>query len=336
MNILKKVLTFGEIMLRFSTEVGELLQHSNHLNVCYGGGEANVAVNLANFGIPVSHATKVPANSLGQAVKHHFMKYGVKLDVIIEGGNRLGTYYLESGVGQRAASVVYDRADSSFATMTELEWDLEELFHDVQLFHISGIVPAISEAWAELTIDLIKFAKSKGVKVSFDVNFRGKMWRYDRAVPTLAKIFPLVDYCSAGRMDAKFLMALDIDVENDTAETYYAKMSAAYPNIELFYATERTSISSSHNKLQGQIWREGKVTYSEVFEINPIVDRVGGGDAYTAGILYGLLTGKADQYTVSFATAASSLKHTINGDCNQFGIEIVESFMENRTGKIVR
>lgn len=329
-----KVLTLGEIMLRFSTTVGELLPHANHFHAHYGGGEANVAVNLANFGTDVAFATKIPSNPLGEAVKHHLSKYGVKTDRILTGGNRLGTYYLESGIGQRAASVVYDRADSSFAQVTELEWDIDALFADVTLFHISGIVPAISERWGELILELIHAAKARNIKVSFDVNYRGRMWGYERAIPTLAKIFPLVDYCSAGAMDAKFLMG--IESKTETIEDYYEKMSELYPNIEVFYATKRTNISSSHNKLQGMIWRAGKIQYSPEFEINPIVDRVGGGDAFTAGVLYGLIEGKPDDYTVTFATAASSLKHTIHGDCNQFGVEVVENFMENRTGQIVR
>ena len=190
-----KVVTLGEIMLRFSTQSTERLSQSNSLAVHYGGGEANVAISLANYQHDTYFASKVPENALGEAVKKHLRQYNVKTDYLKTGGQRLGTYYVESGIGQRAASVVYDRAGSSFAQMDCKEWRFDELFAGVDLFHISGITPALSSAWADQTLQLIKAAKARGVKVSFDINYRGKLWTQQEASAVIQSILPYVDYC---------------------------------------------------------------------------------------------------------------------------------------------
>ncbi|WP_291292141.1 sugar kinase [Enterococcus sp.] len=330
------ILTLGEIMLRLSTPVGERIAHSSAFAAHYGGGEANVAISLANFGHQVSFASKVPENALGDAVLHHLRSYGVDCRHLLRGGSRLGTYYIETGVGERAARVVYDRAGSSFAQMADNEWS-EELFDGVDIFHLSGITPALSSTWRKLLVTLIKEAKAAGCKISFDINYRGKLWSTDEARVYLQEVLPYVDYCSAGKLDAQVFMDIPAAEKEEADDSYYyQEMHRKYPNIKLFYATNRQVFSASHNQLTGSLWHEGNYVVSATHEIHPIVDRVGGGDAFSAGILHGLLTNKADQAIIDFATAASALKHTIHGDCNQFTEAEVTEFLAVGSGKIIR
>jgi 2-dehydro-3-deoxygluconokinase len=331
------IVTFGEIMLRLSTITGTHFSNAGSFQAHYGGAEANVAVNLANFDHDVAFASKVPDNALGLAAKRHLQKYGVKTKEMLFGGNRLGTYYLDSGVGERSSAVIYDRANSSFASVQEKEWDFNQLFENATILHVSGITPALSEQLADITLDMVKEAKKRNIKVSFDINFRSKLWNHDQASRVISKILPYVDYCSAGKMDAIYLLGIP---ENQSGEAdtdyYYQKMHEKYSNIEVFYSTKREVHSATSNSLQGTLWKDGKTYVSKVHKLEPIVDRVGGGDAFSAGILHGLLTGADLYYTVSFATAYSSLKHTIYGDCNPFTIKEVENLMENGTAKINR
>jgi 2-dehydro-3-deoxygluconokinase len=331
------IVTFGEIMLRLSTITGTHFSNAGSFQAHYGGAEANVAVNLANFDHDVAFASKVPDNALGLAAKRHLQKYGVKTKEMLFGGNRLGTYYLDSGVGERSSAVIYDRANSSFASVQEKEWDFNQLFENATILHVSGITPALSEQLVDITLDMVKEAKKRNIKVSFDINFRSKLWNHDQASRVISKILPYVDYCSAGKMDAIYLLGIP---ENQSGEAdtdyYYQKMHEKYSNIEVFYSTKREVHSATSNSLQGTLWKDGKTYVSKVHKLEPIVDRVGGGDAFSAGILHGLLTGADLYYTVSFATAYSSLKHTIYGDCNPFTIKEVENLMENGTAKINR
>ncbi|MFP7299160.1 sugar kinase [Neobacillus niacini] len=334
---MSKVLTFGEIMLRLSTSPGTHFSNIVSFQAHYGGAEANVAVNLANFGYDVAFASKVPDNALGLSVKRHLQKYGVNTKPLLLGGNRLGTYYLDSGVGERSSAVIYDRANSSFASVQEMEWDFEQLFENVDILHLSGITPALSEKLAEISLRLVKEAKKRDIKVSFDINFRSKLWNHDQASRTLAKILPYVDYCSAGKMDAIYLLGIpENQTEQDDTDYYYQKMHEKYNNIEVFYSTKREVHSATSNSLQGTLWKDGKTYVSKVHKLEPIIDRVGGGDAFSAGILHGLVTGADLNYTVSFASAYSGLKHTIYGDCNPFAIRDVENLMENGSAKINR
>ncbi|WP_270659799.1 sugar kinase [Enterococcus thailandicus] len=332
-----KVITIGEIMLRLSTHQGTRLAQSDALMVQYGGGEANVAISLANYGHESYFASKVPDNSLGDAVSKHLNRYGVHTDYLLYGGDRLGSYYVESGIGQRATTVIYDRAYSSFAQMQAIEWLPETLFSKADIFHVSGITPALSPAWRRLTLELMKSAKRQGCKVSFDINFRSKLWTQQEAGEALAELFPYVDYCSAGEMDALHLMAIEECPEGQSELSYYyQKMQEKYPNIQLFYSTKREVTSASVNTLVGTLWVNDNYYESLLYPINPIVDRVGGGDAFCGGILHGILTKIAPQVLIEFATAASALKHTVEGDCNQFSEQEVKQFMNNQSGKIIR
>ncbi|WP_449621761.1 PfkB family carbohydrate kinase [Robertmurraya sp. Marseille-Q9965] len=332
-----KVVTLGEIMLRLSTDSGVRIAQTDYLHAHYGGGEANVAISLANYGHEVYFASKVPENALGEGVRKHLNRYGVRTDFLLTGGPRMGTYYMEAGIGERAASVIYDRAGSSFAAMTENEWVTEDLFENVDIFHISGITPALSDNWKETTVKLIKLAKSAGCKISFDINYRGKLWTQKEAGETLANILPYVDYCSAGKMDALYLLGISEYIGSDNELIYYYReIHKQFPNISVLYSTRREVISASSNKLVGTLWANQTYYESQVHFMNPIVDRVGGGDAFSGGILHGILVQKTDQEIINFATAASALKHTVHGDCNQFSESEVESFLETGSGKIIR
>ncbi|GHU38417.1 2-dehydro-3-deoxygluconokinase [Bacilli bacterium] len=336
---MSKVITLGEILARFSTTAGSRLASVDHMRVDYGGGEANVAVSLANFGHEVSFASKVPENALGEGVKRHLKANSVSTRFLLQGGPRMGTYYMEAGVGERGAAVFFDRAGSSFATMAELEWHLPDLFSGVDIFHISGIVSAVSVQWREMAIELVKAAKAAGCIVSFDVNYRGKMWTQAECGAVIQKILPYVDYCSAGHMDARYLLGIP-EAPADVANVlvyYYEKMHQMFPNIKLFYATKRDVVSASHNRLTGAIWHqtEGLVT-SKTHEINPVIDRVGGGDAFSGGVLHGILSGWTLQESIDFGTAASALKHTVHGDTNLFSEKEVSDFLAAGSGAIQR
>ncbi len=330
-----KILTIGEIMLRLSTETGVRLSQASSFGVHYGGGEANVAVSLANYQHQVTFASKVPDNSLGEAVEKHLNAYGVNTDFLLKGGPRLGTYYLESGVSVRAANVIYDRALSSFSLMKKSEWDLEDLFAGAELFHISGITAALSDDWAALTLRLVQYAKDHKILVSFDINYRGKLWSQKRAGEVIQTILPYVDYCSAGEKDAIYLLGI-AQKEAAGVDHYYQEMSKLFPAIQVFYSTKRMVHSASFHELQGTLWKDGQYFESANYQMDQIVDRVGGGDAFAGGVLHKLLEGSSGQQIIDFGTAASVLKHTVHGDCDQFSVQEVESFLENGSGVILR
>lgn len=332
-----KIVTLGEIMMRLSTTAGTRLFQTEQFSVHYGGAEANVAVSLANFGHHVFFASKVPENPLGNAVKKHLQKYGVHTDYLLTGGKRLGTYYVEAGVGNRGTQVVYDRTDSSFAEVKQLQWP-KTLFKEAELFHISGITPALSKEWEELTLALIKQAKAEKCKVSFDINYRSKLWSQKEASESLKKILPYVDYCSAGALDARYLLNVPKyqGEDQEALPYYYQQMQKQFPNISVFYSTKRKINSASANRLQGTYWTNDWYYESDRHQIEPIVDRIGGGDAFSAGILHGILTKQTPQSIVDFATAASVLKHTVSGDCNQFTEAEVKQYLALGSKKIVR
>ncbi|PAE12229.1 2-dehydro-3-deoxygluconokinase [Niallia circulans] len=332
-----KIVTLGEIMLRLSTDSGVRIAQADTFRAHYGGGEANVAISLANFGHDVYFASKIPDNGVGKGVEKHLNRYSVHTDFLLIGGSRLGTYYVEAGIGERAANVIYDRAGSSFAEMTESEWKKEELFNNVDIFHISGITPALSSSWKKTTISLIEAAKEAGCKISFDVNYRGKLWSQKEAGETISEILPLVDYCSAGKLDAIYLLGIPESTGQDNELVYYyQEIQKKFPAISVLYSTKRTVLSASSNELIGTLWMSDNYYESQKHVINPIVDRVGAGDAFSGGVLHGILAQRNPQEIIDFATAASALKHTIHGDCNQFSEPEVNSFLLAGSGKINR
>ncbi|MEH7503563.1 sugar kinase [Neobacillus drentensis] len=337
---MKKVVTLGEIMLRLSTQAGERLSQANQLMMHYGGGEANVGVSLSHFGYDVYFVSKIPNNPLGLGVKRHLQSHGVHTEYLVTGGERLGTYYLETGIGERSAKVTYDRKYSSFSKLLVEELDFDEIFKDAALFHLSGITPALSARLQEVALIALQKAKEHGVMTSFDCNYRASLWSHQEAAEAFQSLLPYVDICFCGELDAIYLLGIEQAPDTLTREEklvfYYKKIKEIYPNIHYMSSTFRDVHSASSNDLQGTLFVDGSLYVSEKHAINPIADRVGGGDAFAAGILYGLLETLSPQSSVSFAAAASALKHTIYGDCNTFTFEEVFQFAENGSGKILR
>ncbi len=337
---MKKIITFGELLLRLSTTMGERTVQANQLTMHYGGAEANVAVSLSNFGHAAHFVSKLPNNPLGNAAERHLRQYGVDTSHILRGGERLGTYYLETGVGERSAQVTYDRKYSSISELTKEEIDFDEIFQGATLFHVSGITPALSPALQELTLLALQKAKYYGLMTSFDFNYRSKLWSQKEAADAITPLLQYVDICSCGELDAVHL--LGIEEATDSLDKvlklqyYYDQIQEMYPNITYMSSTFRQVFSASANTLQGNLYTDGVLYHSKVHHIEPIVDRVGGGDAFAAGILHGIMEEQPPEQIVSFATAASALKHTVHGDCNVFSVDEVNGFIENGSGRIIR
>lgn len=327
-------------MLRLSTQTGERLSQANQLTMHYGGGEANVGVSLSHFGYDAYFVSKIPNNSLGLGVKRHLQSHGVRTDYLLTGGERLGTYYLETGIGERSAKVTYDRKFSSFSKLQVEELDFDEIFKDAALFHLSGITPALSANLQEVALIALQKANEHGVMTSFDCNYRASLWSHQEAAIVFQTLLPYVNICFCGELDAIYLLGIeqadDILQREEKLVFYYEKIKELYPNIQYMCSTFRDVHSASSNLLQGTLFVDGNLYVSKKHTIESIVDRVGGGDAFAAGILFGLLEKLKPQTTVSFATAASALKHTVHGDCNPFTFIEVLQFSENGSGKISR
>lgn len=334
---MSKVVTLGEIMLRLSTSIGMRINRADNFDANYGGSEANVAISLANYGHETYFLSKIPDNSLGEGVINHLRRYGVSTKYLVKSIGRLGTYYLETGVGQRSSKVIYDRAGSSFSNVTKNEWSKADIFKNVDVFHVSGITPAISVEWTKLIIELIQDAKNNGCKISFDINYRSNIWSRDEAGAAMKRILPFVDYCSLGKMDALYILGVsEYQGSDNELFYYYHEVSKKYPNIEIMYSTKRIVYAADNNDLVGTIWKNGKYFESKKHSISTIVDRVGGGDAFSGGVLHEILRSKSGQEIIDFATAAAALKNTVSGDNNQFNEQEVLDFMKYGSGKIVR
>lgn len=320
-----KVVTMGEIMLRLSTPNNERFLQADEFDVCYGGGEANVAVSLANYGHEAEFVTKVPENPIGDSAVAALRKFNVGTKFIARGGERLGIYFLETGAAMRASNVVYDRAHSSISTADIEDFDFDAIFSDCDWFHFTGITPAISDKAAELTEAALKAAKAHGVKVSVDLNFRQKLWSSEKAQRVMTNLMQYVDVCIGGREDAQKVLGFKLgntDVTNDDLDllgykSMFEQMVEKY-NFEYVVSSLRASHSASDNGWSGCIYaRDTKEFYhSREYRITPIVDRVGGGDSFAAGVICGLLDGKDAASALEFGVAASALKHTIPGDFN--------------------
>ncbi len=337
---MKKVVTLGEIMLRLSTETGILLRQANQLSVHYGGAEANVAVSLSHFGYQAYFVSKIPVNSLGIAVEQHLKSHGVHTDFLLKGGERLGSYFVEEGAGERSSQVTYDRSYSSFSQLKTDEVDIEGILQGVSLIHITGITLALSSVLRELVLQIFIKAKEMGVLVSFDFNYRSKLWSQQEAAVAIKPLMPYIDICFCGELDAVHLLGIEPAKGSLSHEerllSYYRKVSEMFPDIQYMCSTSRTVLSASSNKLQGNLFVGGKLYQSKVHHLEPIVERIGGGDSYAAGILWGILEGFPAQKIISFATAASALKHTIQGDCSSFSTEEVMQFAKDDSRMINR
>lgn len=329
-----KVVTMGEIMLRLSTPNHEKFIQADEFDVCYGGGEANVAVSLANYGHDAAFVTKVPENPIGECAVAALRKHNVNTSYIAKGGERLGIYFLESGSAMRASNVVYDRAHSSIATATAADFDFDAIFDGVDWFHFTGITPAVSDAAAELTEAALKAAKAKGVKVSVDLNFRKKLWSSEKAQRIMTNLMQYVDVCIGNEEDAEKVLGFKPGKTDVTSgalelagyEDIFKQMVEKF-NFEYVISSLRVSHSASDNGWSACIYsRDTKEFYhSREYRIRPIVDRVGGGDSFAGGTICGFLDGKNFKDALEFGVAASALKHTIPGDFNLVSRKDVEN-----------
>jgi 2-dehydro-3-deoxygluconokinase len=320
-----KVVTMGEIMLRLSTPGYEKFIQADAFDVCYGGGEANVAVSLANYGHEASFVTKVPKNEIGECAVAALKKQGVDTSNIALGGERLGIYFLETGAAMRASKVVYDRAHSSIAEANVSDFDFDKIFEGADWFHFTGITPAISDKAVEVTEAALKAAKAKGITVSVDLNFRKKLWSSEKAQKVMTNLMQYVDVCIGNEEDAEKVLGFkpgntDVtsgDLELAGYEDIFKQMVAKF-NFKYVISSLRESYSASDNGWSACIYNgETKEFYhSRKYRISPIIDRVGGGDSFAGGVICGLVDGKDFKEALEFGVAASALKHTILGDFN--------------------
>ncbi len=329
----EKVVTFGEVMLRFSTPGFARFTQTTAFDVTYAGAEANVAVSLSRFGVPSAHVTRFPANDLGLAATETLRRHGVDTRWIQYGEQRMGLYFLENGSMQRASRIIYDRFDSAFAHIKPGVTDWEEVLKDATWFHWTGITPAISEGAADACREALVAARKLGVKVSGDINYRRNLWQYGK---TALDIMPeLIEYCDvviAGITD----MENCAEVSGGSFEEACSNFRKKFRNTRAIATTERESVSSSHNRISAMLWN-GELLRSQEYELTHIVDRVGSGDAFMAGLIYALLTGAKDQDALEFATAACVLKHSIEGDSNLATAEEVDSLVRgHNVGKLLR
>lgn len=332
----KKIVTMGEIMLRLSTPNNERFIQADEFDVCYGGGEANVAVSLANYGYDVEYVTAVPDNPIGACAVAALKKNGVGCKYVVKSGERLGIYFLETGSAMRASNVVYDRAHSSIAEATADQFDFDAIFKDADWFHFTGITPAISDSAAALTKAALQAAKKAGVTVSVDLNFRKKLWSSEKAKQVMTDLMQYVDVCIGNEEDAEKVLgfkATETDVTKGKLnlagyENVFNQMADTF-GFKYIVSSLRESFSASDNGWSGCIM-DGKTRefyHSKEYRITPIVDRVGGGDSFAAGVICGLADGKSFKDALEYGVAASALKHTIPGDFNHVSRTEVEQLV---------
>jgi 2-dehydro-3-deoxygluconokinase len=342
----KKVVTFGEIMLRLAPPGYQRFGQARAFDAIYGGGESNVAVSLATFGIPADFVTRLPNNDLGDACLQYVRQYGVGVDKIVRGGERLGIYFLEMGTMQRGSKVIYDRANSAIATIESGMITWQAVFSDADWFHWTGITPAISAGTAAVCLEGVQTAKQMGLTVSCDLNYRKKLWKWGKPA---GEVMPeLVQYCDlaiGNEEDAAKVFGIhapDTDVtagkvEADKYRYVCEELHKRFERLNTVAITLRGSISASHNTWSGVLWRGGAFYTGAQYDVTHIVDRVGGGDSFGAGLIYGLRTGDDPQRALDFAIAASCLKHSIYGDFNLVTVDEVEKLMKgDASGRVSR
>jgi 2-dehydro-3-deoxygluconokinase len=338
---MNKVVAFGEIMLRFSTERHLRFSQAKAFTASYGGGEFNVCVSLANYGINASFVTRIPENEIGACALTEMRKMNVESKNVIFGGERLGTYYLETGAGTRGSNVVYDRAHSSMATIEKGMIDWEKVLEGATWFHWSGITAAISESAAEACLEAIKVAHKLGLTISCDLNYRSKLWQYGK---TPSEVMPeMLKYCHVilGDIDTAYFMLGKAKVnpnyqDDKSLPVLYSKLFELCPNLKTVATTLRYSVSASHQRIGGILFDGKKIYQAAVKEVTPVIDRVGSGDAFMGGLIYGLLEyPKNDQRALDFAVAACCLKHTIAGDYNLVTLKEIENMLDGDSAGLV-
>ena len=326
----KRIVTFGEIMLRLAPEGYLRFFQNDRMQATFGGGEANVAVSLANYGMDASFVTQLPAHAIGQGAVNSLRALGVDTRDIVRGGDRVGIYYLEKGASQRGSVCIYDRAYSAIQLASRDDFDWDKIFEGADWFHFTGITPALGENLVEICLDACKAAKAKGVKISCDLNYRGKLWTRQQAREAMTKLCEYVDVCISNEEDAKDVFG----IEAENTDIYGGKLDKeGYKSVakqlmdtfgfEKVAITLRSSISASDNDWAGMLYDGESYCFSKEYHLH-IVDRVGGGDSFGGGLIYSLLSGKDSQSAIEFAVAASALKHSIEGDYNRVTVAEVE------------
>lgn len=325
-----KVVTFGELMLRLAPIGYYRFFQNDQMQATFGGGEANVAVSLANFGLHSTYVTKLPKHAIGQGAVDSLRYFGVDTAQIVRGGDRVGVYFLEKGASQRGSVCIYDRAHSAIAESKPEDFDWDTIFEGADWFHFTGITPALGGNLVEICRQACKAAKAKGIKISCDLNYRGKLWTREQARAAMTDLCQYVDVCISNEEDAKDVFG----IEAENTDIYGGKLDhAAYKSVakqladkfgfEKVAITLRTSISASDNDWAGMLYDGENYCFSKSYHLH-IVDRVGGGDSFGAGLIYSILSGKTSQQTIEFAVAASALKHSIEGDYNRVSVSEVE------------
>lgn len=344
--MIARVVTLGEILLRLKSPQFERLFQSPLLEATFGGGEANVAASLARFGLDAALVTVLPDNSIGEAAVAELRKQGVDTSLIARGGERVGIYFLEAGANQRPSVVLYDRAHSSIAEADPGAFDWDAVFDGAHWFHLSGITPALSQSAADLSLQAVQAAKQRGVTVSCDYNYRGKLWKYGKSAPeVMRKLVRSIDVGIAGGEDCQRAVGITVEDEEGEAgeiplarfEAICRKMFDAFPSLKYQAITLRKSHSASHHEWSACLFNGRAFFVSTTYDLTHIVDRVGAGDSFAAGLIYGLVTGMGEQEALNFAVAASALKHTIPGDVNLVSLAEVQHLVSGEiTGRVQR
>ncbi|QRR02543.1 sugar kinase [Dyadobacter sandarakinus] len=329
-----QIVSFGEVLMRLSTPGFSRFEQARQLNVTYAGGEANVSTALAYWGHHTAHVTRFPDSPIGRAAAQYLHFHGVDISHIVYGGPRMAVYFLETGAALRGSQIVYDRANSSLAEVSPADVDWESILKDAKWFHWAGITPALSQGAADTLLEGIKVARKYGLTVSGDIFYRANLWKYGKKP---SEILPALtagtDIVIANSENIKEIFGI---YGNDFKQSC-VNLQQAYPQVRMVVDTKRTSISASHNLLRAYLWNGTELLETEDVEINPIVDRVGGGDAFIAGLIHGLITFDDQQKALEFGVAASALKHTIEGDALISTIAEVEAIRQGETsGRIKR
>ena len=339
-----KVITFGEVMLRLAPPNFQRFTQAELFNATYAGGEANVAASLAKFGIDAYFVTKLPSNDIGQAALNYLRRFNVKTDYIILGDGRLGIYFLETGAAHRASRVIYDRANSTIAQAEADEFEWEKYFREADWFHVTGITPALGTQPATATLEAVKAAKDMGLSISIDLNYRKNLWTTTEAQKVMGELVEYADLIVGNEEDADKVLGiraansninsgeLNIDSYKEVASEVHGKYAPNYVAITL-----RESKSASHNGWSALLYNGSEHFLSKKYDILPIIDRVGGGDSFAAGLIYGLLTKMKEQEALEFAVAASCLKHSMHGDFNLVSVDEVNNLVEgDGSGRVQR
>lgn len=344
---MSKIVTLGEIMLRLKSPQSERLFQSPLLEATFGGGEANVAVSLAHFGLQAAFATVLPEGLIGDACLGELRRHNVDTTSVMRGGERLGMYFFENGANQRPSVVVYDRTHSSLSEAAPDVFDWEQVFAEASWFHISGITPALSQRAADLSLQALRAAKKRGVTISCDYNYRGKLWKYGKKAPeVMRELMQYVDVGIANEEDCQLSLGISVEgkshepndaLDMERYEALARKVCATFPNLRFQAITLRESYSANHNGWSACLFDGHSFLVSSRYDLTHIVDRVGAGDAFAAGLIYGLVTKQTNEDALNFAVAASALKHTIPGDLNLVNVGEVRSLASgNVSGRVQR